>query len=382
MDDDYKKQLVAHPETVVRLAERAETESATQQYLIIPFFRLLGYDPYNPDEIVPEAHASFSDKFRNRVDYAIYKDKEPVIAVESKKVGSLSEANKGELKGYFNAMPSVKLGILTDGLTYQLFSDTNRENMMDDQPFVVVDLVEAAQERIPDNAFDALLKLRKNTFDPASVGKDAQRKLYVSAYLTVLEQVFKQPQKEVVRALMDLAGVEGNKTSKLVEEHTLVVAEAMRIFFDKKLLERVGFADRKDLIRVPETESGTEPDIEERPVEVQNLEPTERARASIVTTETEQQVFDYVKRRLSFLIDRDEDLFEKLDYIFMRDRKTILNVSYKLEQKGKLFGFREGGESKYRFESAGSGTQINTDNFSEIDDELLAAFLERVEELG
>ena len=126
--------------------------------------------------------------------------------------------NKGELKGYFNAVSTVKLGILTDGLIYQLFSDTSRENMMDDEPFVSVDLAEVAEDQISENAFDAFLnflKLRKETFDPADVGADAQRKIYVAAYLDTLERLFKQPHEEFVKTLMDLAGIEGRKNFEI-----------------------------------------------------------------------------------------------------------------------------------------------------------------------
>lgn len=382
MGEDFKEQLVEHSKKALGLAARAENEAATRMFLIMPFLQLLGYDPYDPDEIVPEADASFADKFKNKVDYAIYQDQEPVIAIETKKVGNLSESNKGELKGYFNAMPTVKLGILTNGISYQLYSDTSRANMMDDQPFVIVDLEEIAQGRVSDSVFDALLKLRKGVFNPENVGKDAQRKLYINAYLGVLEKAFKAPHKEFVRTLMDLAGVEGNKTAKLVEEQTAVVAEAMSTFFDKKLLERVGFADRGDLVRVPETEVEVEAIPTSRLDEIQNQERSELEKANVKTTEAELQVFDYVKRRLPFLIDRDDQLFQKLDQIYMKDRKTTLNVSYKLEQKGKLFSFREGKDAKYRFEFAGSGTRIDTNNLSDIDGELLEIFLIRISELG
>ena len=88
------------------------SEEAAKQYLILPFARqLLGYDPLDPDEIVPEAHASFSDKFKNKVDYAICIEGEPVIGVECKRTGQLGTADKGELRGYFNAVPSIKLGM-------------------------------------------------------------------------------------------------------------------------------------------------------------------------------------------------------------------------------------------------------------------------------
>lgn len=382
MDGDFRKLLTDFAEKAVGRSGRVENEQATRQFLIIPFFQLLGYDPYNPDEIVPEADASFADKFKNRVDYAIYKDAEPVIAIETKKVGNLTEANKGELKGYFNAMLSVKLGILSDGLVYQLFSDTNRENMMDDKPFVVIDLKDVAQNHLSDSVFDALLKLRKEVFNPADVGKDAQRKLYISAYLDALEKAFAAPQKEFVRTLMDLARIEGHRTARRLEEQTTVVTEAMRTFFDRKLLERVGFTDRENLVRVAEAETVLE---SVSPVDLgkpENEGQAESASFGIVTTEVEFRVFDYVKRRLPFLIKRDEELFQKIDEVFMRDRKTTLNVSYRFEKKGRLFGFKEGKDPVYRFEFAGSGARIETNNLSDIDEELLTVFMQRVNELG
>lgn len=382
VSDDFKKRLVEYAKRALVLAERAEDEASTRLFLIMPFLQLLGYDPFDPDEIVPEADASFADKFKNKVDYAIYQNREPVIAIETKKVGNLSESNKGELKGYFNAMPSVKLGILTNGLLYQLYSDTSRANMMDDEPFVVIDLTEVAQDRISDSVFDALLKLRKGVFNPEDVGKDAQRKLHINAYLGVLEKAFKTPQRDFVRTLMGLAGVEGNRTTKLVEGQAAIITEAMRTFFDKKLLERVGFADRGDLVRVPEIESDPEATITENLHTAQPSEQPEIASTSVKTTEAELEVFDYVKRRLPFLMDRDEDLYKKLEHIFMKDRKQVLNVSYKKEMKGKLFRFREGGDPKYHFEFSGSDTHIETNNLSDIDEELLGIFMRRVKELG
>lgn len=382
MSEEFKKRIIEHSERALKLADKAGTESATQQYLIMPLFQLLGYDPQNPDEIVPEAQASFADKFKNRVDYAIYKEKEPVIAVESKKVGSLSEANKGEIKGYFNALPSVKLGILTDGLIYELYSDTGRENMMDDEPFVTINLKEIAEDHIPENVLDALLKLRQDTFDPADVGADAQRKLHVAAYLDTLEQTFKQPSEAFIRLMMDLAGIEGKKTAKLVAEQTSVIEEAMSIFFDKRLLERVGFADRQDLVKMAGADAITAAEISEETSEGQSEENSDTNRSGVVTTEAERRVFEHARHRLSFLIDKDEDLFRKLGHVFMKDYKTTFTVNYKQERKGRLFNFQEGKSPKYQFEFPETETNIHTDNLYDIDAELLKVFIQRVEELG
>jgi hypothetical protein len=397
MSDDFKTRLIQHARTAVERAPRAQSEAATSQYLVLPFFQLLGYDPLNPDEVVPEAHASFSDKFKNRVDYAISKDGHAVIAVECKKVGALNEGHRGELKGYFNAVPTVKLGVLTDGLVWQLYTDTGSENMMDDSPFVAFDLSRvAADGRLSEHAFDALLKMRRGTFDPAGVGADARQKLHVTAYLQVIEQSFQAPTEPLVRVLMDLAKMEGRRTPRLVEEHTPVVRDAMQTFLDRKILERIGFADRGDLVRVaasPAVPASTEatsngasaPAVAAAPapaVPPDNPLPVPGAE-SIVTTETEIAVFAYVRQRLPFLIERDEALYEKLEQLYPRDYQTRFTVCYRQDRSGRLFNFTQMTRGpKYRFEFPDTGTVINTDRFADIDAELLGAFMQRVKELG
>jgi hypothetical protein len=377
VSDEFRNRLLTHARTVVDRAGRAQGEEATKQFLIIPFLQLLGYDPLNPDEIIPEADASFSDKFKNRVDYAISKEGVPVIAIETKKVGSLSTTNRGELKGYYNAVPTVKLGILTDGLVYQLYSDTDQENLMDDEPFAVVDLTQVAQEQIADEALDALLKLRRDTFNPEDIGADARRKIYISEYVKALESAFRDPNESFVRALMDMAGVEGKRTTKLLGEHKPYISEAMNTFFDKKLLERVGFAEREDLVKVIPAETQPAPSAPEVPDERSEAEDS-----SVVTTEAELEVYDYVRHRLPFLIDRDEDLFRKLDNVYFKDFKGVFALCYKQNRKGRLFNFREGAGTKYRFEFPESGETVTSDELSDIDDKLLTLFMKRVEELG
>lgn len=405
MSDDFKARLVQHARVSVDRAGRAQSEAATSQYLVLPFLQLLGYDPLDPDEVVPEAHASFSDKFKNRVDYAVCKAGQPVIGVECKKVGTLTEAHRGELKGYFNAVPSIKLGVLTDGLVWQLYSDTGRENMMDDAPFTVVDLREVAEGKLADHQLDALARIRKAAFDPSNVGADARRKLHVAAYLGVLERTFQAPDEAMVRTLMDAAQIDGRRTGRLVEEHAPVIREAMQAFLDKKILERVGFADRGDLVKVPAgAEAGVAlPAGVATPASASALAPAAAPVApvaaaapawdagaapvalgdGIVTTETEVAVFEYVRRRLPFLIERDEALYAKLEHLYPRDFKTRFTVCYKQDRNGRLFNFLEMQQGpRYRFEFPDTGAVINTDRLGDIDQELLAAFLQRVKELG
>lgn len=286
------------------------------------------------------------------------------------------------MKGYFNALPSVKLGVLTDGLKYELYSDTGRENMMDDEPFICIDLREVAEERVAESALDALQRLQKGTFDPADVGADARRKIYIASYVVALESAFKkQPNEAFVRALMDQAGVEGRRTSRLVEEHSPIVAEAMQVFFDKKLLERVGFAERQDLVRVSATPHPS-PDtaIATATEDLAPVKGTDEA-GQIVTTDVEREVVEYAKNRLAYLVD-SEALFTRIHDVQFIDRKTVLTVFFRQERKGRLFSFREGSDPKYRFEFPDLKVAVATDDLREIDDPLLRIFRQRVEESG
>lgn len=379
MSQEFRTALVTHAQVALDRAGRAQSEAATQQYLIIPFIQLLGYDPLDPDEVIPEAHASFSDKFKNRVDYAICQNGQPVIAIECKKVGTLNEANRGELKGYFNAVPSVKLGILTDGLVYQLFTDTGLENMMDDEPFALIDLSQVAQEQVGETEFDALVRLRKGTFDPANVGADARRKIYLGTYVDVLGRTLSQPDERFVKTMLDLANIDGRRTTRMVEEHTPIIRDAAQALLDRLILARVGFADRKDLVKMP-PEAAPAPAV----AEATPSAPAPAEESGIITTQTELEVFDYVRRRLPFLIAGDEELYQRLDHLRPVDYKTVFSVYYKQERKGKLFNFWEGKEPRYRFEfvALGAGNQLQTDHLPDIDASLIAAFKQRVQELG
>lgn len=373
MSTEFRIKVIEHAKQAVHRGNRVTSEEGARQYLVLPFFKLLGYDPLDPDEIIPESAASFADKFKNKVDYAIHHEGVPVIAVECKKTGSLNEGHRGELKGYFNAVPTTRLGILTDGLHFELYSDTNADNMMDDEPYIAFDLTAISQGELDDNELDALIRLSKGTFDPADVGANAKRKIFITRYVEVLEQQLQEPTEEFVKVLMDAAGIEGRRTIRLVEEHLPIVNDAIATYFDKRILERIGFASRQDLVRKPTATAA--------PAPIEVLPEPEAPADGIITTETELMVFDHVRSRLLFLIE-DEAHYDRVQSLAYRDYKTVFSVWYKQERRGKLFNFREGPNGEYRFEFPEEPEVIETTDLYAVDEPLLASFLKRVEELG
>lgn len=79
---ELDEKLYSLSERIKQLKEKIQTEEATKQSFIIPFFQALGYDVFNPLEFVPEFTADVGIKKGEKVDYAILKDNEPIILIE------------------------------------------------------------------------------------------------------------------------------------------------------------------------------------------------------------------------------------------------------------------------------------------------------------
>ena len=71
----------------------ARTEEATKNALVMPFLQVLGYDVFDPLEVVPEYVADVGMKRGEKVDYAILMDGDPIIIIECKAVGSYCNIN-------------------------------------------------------------------------------------------------------------------------------------------------------------------------------------------------------------------------------------------------------------------------------------------------
>jgi hypothetical protein len=98
--EEFRKRALQHASTVFKRAPKIDNEAKTNASLVQPFLALLGYDVANPDEVSPEHHADFSEKYQNKVDYAILHEGKPVIALESKRVGAPMKDDRGQSRGY------------------------------------------------------------------------------------------------------------------------------------------------------------------------------------------------------------------------------------------------------------------------------------------
>ena len=68
---DFKDQIKQLSDRVVKLKEQIATEEATKNAFIMPFLQILGYDVFNPLEVVPEYVTDIGTKKGEKIDYAI-----------------------------------------------------------------------------------------------------------------------------------------------------------------------------------------------------------------------------------------------------------------------------------------------------------------------
>lgn len=337
-------------------------------FLVVPMIAFLGYDPMDPNEVFPEHPCDFSEKYKNRVDFAIFKAEAPVIAIESKSVGAPSlRDDRGQLRSYFNAAKTVKMGILTDGLIWEFYADSDEPNMMDANPFLRFDLRDIARGKVDDSALEGLHSLRKSEFDPENIGAEAKRKHIYNSVLAQVATVFAEPPEEFARPLLRKAGI-GHVSQKALDEYRPVIQAAFREFINRQILHRL------DLPKPDQPPPAA-------PAELTTA-PGPTGPDPIVTTERELEVFRWTQQRLAFLV-REDALFAEIAAVDFRDYQGKFVVYYKMERKGRLFEFIEGkGQNGYRFifpeESGLAQTDIVVASLGEIDAPLLATFRARV----
>ncbi|PAF54492.1 hypothetical protein BKH42_00865 [Helicobacter sp. 13S00482-2] len=120
-------------------------EAQTRKSLIDKMLDALGYDTTNPNICVVEDNAGFQGKGGEKVDYSLYKNGSLVLILEAKPFESSLGGFYKQLSSYFrnklNPDPKHKLFVmLSNGVEYRFFSDINRSNILDEEPFFVFDL--------------------------------------------------------------------------------------------------------------------------------------------------------------------------------------------------------------------------------------------------
>ncbi len=177
-----------------RLQHPIETEEATKTSFVLPFIQMLGYDIFDPSEVIPEFTADVGTKRNEKVDYALMQDGRPVVLIEAKRYDSnLDEEDTSQLLRYFG-VTETRFGILTDGINYRFFADLVQPNQMDNEPFFEFNMLEFSESQVKE-----LKRFTKSAFQPHETIDAARQLKYMGDIKAVIAREISEPSDEFVR---------------------------------------------------------------------------------------------------------------------------------------------------------------------------------------
>ena len=220
--------------------EHLETEEATKTALVLPFIQMLGYNPFDPQEVLPEFDAGFGSKKDAKVDYALLQHGQPIILIEAKKYGfPLTVESLGQLASYF-AATNARFGVLTDGIIYRFFSDLDKPNTMDMEPFFDFNMLDYS-----DSAITALKRFTKEEFDVNGTLEAAAVLKYIEGMKQALACQLTAPDPDFSKWLVRKVYTKG--IGKTVMERFLpLVRQAFRAFVDERINDTLKSALARD----------------------------------------------------------------------------------------------------------------------------------------
>jgi predicted type IV restriction endonuclease len=236
---DFKDQVKQIAERVVKLKDQIQTEEATKNAFIMPFLQALGYDVFNPLEVVPEYVADIGLKKGEKIDYAIMREGVTTILIECKHWAQNLNLHDGQLLRYFH-VSKAKFGILTNGVVYRFYSDLVAPNKMDEKPFLEFNITE-----IKDNQIDELKKFHKSYFDVDSIVNTASELKYMNELKHLIQEEITSPTPDFVKHFAKQV-YPTNISAKVLEQFTNLTKKAMQQHISDLITERLKTALTKE----------------------------------------------------------------------------------------------------------------------------------------
>ena len=300
MSLDFDEKLQQLGARIKELRPHIATEEATKTSLIMPFLQLLGYDTFDPRVVVPEYTADLGTKKGEKVDYAVLQNGEPILLFEVKCCGAELDGGKAnQLRRYFQSTPTARIGVLTDGVRYEFFSDLDQTNLMDDKPFMVFNF-----EQIDESLISQLRRLSAERFDQDATLSAAQNLKYTGQIKQKVREEFNDPSDDLVKLFAGQVYT-GRFMPNVLEEFRGRVRQALSAYISDLIRERLDNLMGED---EPGDESLTgEQDYAD-----------EKVQSKIITTDEELEAFQIVRAILREVVE--------VSRIAMRDRQSYCGV--------------------------------------------------------
>lgn len=207
-------------------------EEATKTSFVLPMISSLGYDIFNPLEVVPEFIADIGRKKGEKVDYAIMINNKPLILIEVKQCGTKLDRHISQLERYFTVTDS-KFAILTDGVEYRFYSDLHETNRMDRLPFLTIDI-----KNMKESDFLEFEKFKKNTIDIDKILSMAEVNKSLNAIKLLFREEIEEPSNDMARFFASKV-CDKVLRQNVVDEYKILTKKALREVIDEIIDERL-----------------------------------------------------------------------------------------------------------------------------------------------
>ena len=125
-----------------------------------------------------------------------------------------------QLLRYFN-VSKAKFGLLTNGIIYRFYTDLKEPNIMDDKPFLEVDITD-----LRDNQIEELKKFHKSYFDVDNILNSASELKYMGELKAIIQEEFSSPSTDFVKMFATKV-YEGRMLQNIIDQFTPLVKRAI-----------------------------------------------------------------------------------------------------------------------------------------------------------
>ena len=323
---DFKDNIKQLADRVVKLRDSILTEEATKNAFIMPFINTLGYDVFNPLEVVPEMTCDIAMKKGEKIDYAIMKDGEPIILIECKHWAQDLNLHDNQLIRYFN-VSKAKFGVLTNGVIYRFYTDLIEPNKMDEKPFLEVNITESRDSQI-----EELKKFHKSYFNVENVLSSASELKYMGELKSIIAKEFSSPSSEFVKYLSKQV-YDGVITAKLLDQFTELTKKSISSYINELISDRL-----KSALKTETVEEAKNEEIDNKALEEDGNK--------IITTEEEIESYFIVKSILRQAVDVSRVVYRDAQTYFAillddNNRKPICRMYFNAISKKYIATFDE-----------------------------------------
>lgn len=196
MEQEIRNKLEQLVSRFEQLKDQITTEEATKNAFIMPFIQILGYDIFNPIEVIPEHVCDIGTKKGEKVDYVIKRDDEPILIIECKHWKENVDAHNSQLHRYFH-VSKARFGVLTNGHIYNFYADLEKPNIMDEKPFFTLDI-----SNLKNSTIKMLNNFTKTDYNLEHILDSAEGLKYIKAIRAEFEKELQNPTDEIVKLLV------------------------------------------------------------------------------------------------------------------------------------------------------------------------------------